>query len=193
VLLHREKALSDLELIDHYKASGEAFYAGVLFQRYTHLVWSVCAGYLKDEEESNDAVMEIFEHLTEALLKHEVSNFKDWLHVVTLNHCRMRLRREQRRRTTSHDPMELDEIFFVENDELEHLFNGEERETRIRRLQSALGKLENRQKRCIELFYLEGRSYKQISGLTGFTLNQIKSHIQNGKRNLKNWLTAWKD
>jgi RNA polymerase sigma-70 factor (ECF subfamily) len=35
------------------------------------------------------------------------------------------------------------------------------------------------------LFYLEKKSYQEIAENTGFTLMQVKSHIQNGKRNLK--------
>jgi hypothetical protein len=32
---------------------------------------------------------------------------------------------------------------------------------------------------------IEEKSYKEIVDLTGFSLNEVKSHIQNGKRNLK--------
>jgi RNA polymerase sigma-70 factor (ECF subfamily) len=35
------------------------------------------------------------------------------------------------------------------------------------------------------LFYLQEKCYKEITGLTGFDLNKVKSYIQNGKRNLK--------
>jgi RNA polymerase sigma-70 factor (ECF subfamily) len=39
------------------------------------------------------------------------------------------------------------------------------------------------------LFYLEGASYDEIGKQTGFTLNEVKSAIQNAKRNLKISLT----
>jgi len=35
------------------------------------------------------------------------------------------------------------------------------------------------------LFYLEKLSYQQIMEQTGLTFIQVKSYIQNGKRNLK--------
>jgi len=41
------------------------------------------------------------------------------------------------------------------------------------------------QKLCVILFYLEKRSYQEIATSTQFTQMQVKSHIQNGKRNLK--------
>ncbi|MFN8166552.1 MAG: sigma factor-like helix-turn-helix DNA-binding protein [Bacteroidia bacterium] len=52
-----------------------------------------------------------------------------------------------------------------------------------------IDRLNEDQKKCIELFYLREMSYKDISELTGFSLNQVKSFIQNGKRNLKLILT----
>ena len=38
------------------------------------------------------------------------------------------------------------------------------------------------------MFYFSQKSYKEIAELTGFDLKQVKSHIQNAKRNLKNIL-----
>jgi RNA polymerase sigma-70 factor (ECF subfamily) len=37
----------------------------------------------------------------------------------------------------------------------------------------------------VERFYLHQQSYQQIAEGTGYSLSQVKSHIQNGKRNLK--------
>ena len=50
---------------------------------------------------------------------------------------------------------------------------------------SALKQLHAEQQQCVTLFYLEKKSYKEIAEQTGFTLLQVKSYIQNGKRNLK--------
>ena len=41
------------------------------------------------------------------------------------------------------------------------------------------------QKQTVELFYLQEKSYKEIVDQTGFSMNDVKSYIQNGKRNLK--------
>jgi len=66
--------------------------------------------------------------------------------------------------------------------------NGYDDET-IRRLLLAVGDLSPGQRDCIVQFYFDRKSYQQITDDTGFTLNEVKSHIQNGKRNLKNVLT----
>ena len=191
MLLLRKKngpALSDEELIQRYKLNSESHYAGVLFQRYTHLVLGVCLKYLQNEEDSKDAVMEIFEHLLEALLKHEVSNFKSWLHTVARNHCLMKLRRQSQKHFKSQVAIDAVENELVENPEFEHLLDEKARADRIEQLRFALTQLHPHQRTCVELFYLEGRSYQEIADSTGYSLNQVKSHIQNGKRNLKNLL-----
>ena len=50
---------------------------------------------------------------------------------------------------------------------------------------TSLEELNPEQKQCLILFYLEKKSYQEISENTGFSLMQVKSYIQNGKRNLK--------
>jgi RNA polymerase sigma-70 factor (ECF subfamily) len=180
-----ETTLADLELVLRYRQSGEVYYAGVLFQRYTHLILGICLKYFKNEEDSKDAVMDIFEQITVALLKHEVANFKSWLHTLTRNHCLMKLRKPEVKRTIIRDFSEIDENLVMENAEDEHLLNEEKREAQLRHLPAALNQLNDEQKACIELFYLQGRNYQEVADATGYTLNQVKSYIQNGKRNLK--------
>jgi RNA polymerase sigma-70 factor (ECF subfamily) len=52
-------------------------------------------------------------------------------------------------------------------------------------MEEALKELNQEQRQCVTLFYLERRSYQEIHEITGFTLLQVKSYIQNGKRNLR--------
>ena len=59
---------SDNELIAEYKSKGDNAVVGELFKRYSHLVYGVCLKYLKNEDESKDAVLEIFEQLLVDLL-----------------------------------------------------------------------------------------------------------------------------
>ncbi|RZL17126.1 MAG: sigma-70 family RNA polymerase sigma factor, partial [Pedobacter sp.] len=72
---------SDLELIAAYKKTGGLDVLGQVYNRYMSLVYGVCFNYFKEEEQSKDAVMQIFEELVVKLRIHEVQNFKSWLHV----------------------------------------------------------------------------------------------------------------
>lgn len=181
------KKYTDLELISRYKESGENSFIGELFNRYVHLVFGVCMKYLKDKDDSKDAVMQIFEKLLVDLKKHEVSNFKAWLYKVATNHCLMHLRFEQTRQE-KHEELKKDYHFVMESDHDLYLDNENSNEIILNHLDEAIKDLCDEQKVCIELFYLKERSYQEVSKITGYTMNQVKSFIQNGKRNLKNYI-----
>lgn len=172
----------DQELLRLYRDTGEPEHLGELFQRYSRLVYLVCLKHLKDEEESKDATMQFFENIAKTLLQHEVRNLKSWLHAAASNHCLMLLRSNKHKRGV---PLEDIPPLFMENTEPMHLTEAEQVEITEQTLQLGLEDLPPEQRRCIELFYLQQKSYKEISALTGCDLNKVKSHIQNGKRNLK--------
>lgn len=58
-------------------------------------------------------------------------------------------------------------------------------ERRLQILETCLNQLDKDQRVCIDYFYLKKQSYQTIMRLTGFTFKQVKSYLQNGKRNLK--------
>ena len=172
------KQLDDSTLVAHYKQNGDTELIGVLFKRYTHLVYGVCMKYLKDEDNSKDAVMQVFEKLLFDLKKHEVQNFKGWLHTVAKNFCLMQLRKKNLETP-------LSDNLVVENEVLKHREEGKDLEERLTLMEEAITQLNDQQKICVELFYLKEKCYQEIGDHTGYTMNEVKSFIQNGKRNLK--------
>ena len=166
--------LSDEELITAFKQTGSSALIGILFDRYSHLVYGVSYNYLKDEEDCKDVVLHIFENLGKDLSKYEIKNFASWLHVVTKNYS---LRQLSKRKETL--PLS-NESNLTEEEEQSPEFN-----IHLPNLTKALEQLNEEQKICIDLFYIKELSYKQITDQTGYDLNQVKSYIQNGKRNLK--------
>ncbi len=176
------KFRSDEDLITAYKRQNDREALGELFQRYMHLVYGLCLKYLKSREESQDAVMNIFERLTQKLKTQEVTYFKSWLYIVTKNHCLMALRKKTNQKEFNGLVME-NEVVMHPNDEYEvdHDLNA---------LSECLKTLKGKQKECVSLFYLKQKSYEEITNDTSFTMNEVKSNIQNGKRNLKNCLEA---
>jgi RNA polymerase sigma factor (sigma-70 family) len=170
--------LSDDELIRQFK-SGEKSALGVLFTRYTSLVYGTSMKYLKDRDEAKDAVMQVFERLNQSLHQHEVSNFKSWLYVTTRNHCLMQLRSRKGKETKEITPN------LMESEYVLHLENEPEMEENLSKLEKCIAELVMEQQWCVRLFYIEEKCYKDVSTETGFDLGQVKSYIQNGKRNLK--------
>lgn len=170
---------SDLELLEQYKSTADIDVLGALYSRYTGLVYGVCLKYLKDREESRDAVMQIFEKLVTTLRIHGVTNFKSWLYVTARNHCLMDLRARKGKY--------FEEISegIMENGPSTHPDEGSEMESNLSKLEDCIQKLVPEQQSCVSLFYLQQKCYKEIVALTGFDDNKVKSYIQNGKRNLK--------
>lgn len=187
IFARKHKSYSDTELIDLYKETGEAWYAGELFQRHTKLIAALAYNYLKDPIETEDAVMDVFEILLTDLKQYEVRNFKAWLYSVTKNHCLKKKRAVAKERQTK-------EGMVASNAPVLGMNADEEREEALLRnahldqLEEALQELSEEQKRCVELFFLKEKSYKEVSDITGFTMKQVKSYLQNGKRNLKGQL-----
>jgi RNA polymerase sigma-70 factor (ECF subfamily) len=180
---------TDEMLFKQYKDSSDAFFMGELYQRYTHLVYGSCLKYLKDAEEAEEAVMEIFEKIMLNAFKYQVEYFKSWLFIVTKNHCLQKL--NQRTKAVSIEKTENQPDFMEFQPEI-YLNDENEAENHTQQLKPAMEQLKDEQKECIELFYIEGKSYKEVSELTGYSIKNVKSFIQNGKRNLKKILSSIK-
>jgi len=151
---------------------------GKLFQAHSTMVYYVCYRYLQDTELSKDAVMQIFEELITKVKKQEIKNFGNWLYVLSRNYCLMQLRSGKK---MQYVPFEE----FVEFSGFAHQDDHENKERKLTTLELCIERLPDRQKQSIDLFFLKERCYKEIVETTGFTLNDVKSYIQNGKRNLK--------
>ena len=169
----------DASLIASYQQTGDLEVLGTLYNKYMHLVYGVCFNYFKDEEQSKDAVMQIFEELIVKLKVHQVLNFKSWLHVLSRNHCLMSLRKSAK------NPTVAMEDNFVENGEFVHLDIDNTKETQLTIMEKCMETLTVEQRTSVDLFYLQEKCYKEVADITGYDMLKVKSYIQNGKRNLK--------
>lgn len=180
---------NDLELVAQYKQTNDNTFVGILFQRYTHLIFGVCLKYLKDEDEAQDASMQIFEKLLVDLKKHEVQQFKAWLHMVCKNYCLMQLRSGATKLKHAKE-MHKDFSAVMESNYELHLTIENTKEIQLTHMEECIKGLNEEQRLCVELFYLKEKSYQEVSETTNLTMNNVKSYIQNGKRNLKNCIES---
>jgi RNA polymerase sigma-70 factor (ECF subfamily) len=173
--------LSDESLIEHYKTTGDKQAVGELFKRYSLMCFAVCNKYYHDTEKANDAAMAVFEKLFTDLQNHTIKNFKSWLHTVCRNYCLMQLRKPEILVPLNTVAEESDDGFM----QLDNFLHQDNKEEKLQELEKALLWLNDKQRQCIDLFYLKKKSYKEISDETGYTTSDVRSQIQNGKRNLK--------
>lgn len=180
------KQQTDEQLVVAYRLTGDKLLVGELFKRHAILCFTVCVKYLKNEDAAHDAVMSIFEKLFQDLQRNEIGVFRNWLHSVARNYCLMQLRKPMQLMYQDVWAEEENRTMVMENAAVLHPLEViTEREEKLDALDHALQTLNKQQRLCVELFYLKRFSYEQIAAQTGLTLNEVKSNIQNGKRNLK--------
>jgi RNA polymerase sigma-70 factor (ECF subfamily) len=174
--------LTDEELLRRYKADRNGDWIGILFDRYAVLLLGMCMKYLKNEEDARDSVQQVFLKVLSEINKHEIQYFRAWIYQVAKNHCLMQLRQKH---------IKYQEEISDRNAPAaapEDLSGLREKDQLLENMEHALEMLNKEQQTCIRLFYLAKQSYNQIADQTGYTLLQVKSYIQNGKRNLKHLL-----
>ena len=171
---------SDSDLIERFRAISDQKALGELFERYSALVYGVCLKYLKNRNDSKDAVMQIFEKLQTSLKEHQIEHFRSWLYVTSKNHCLMQLRSRKKLQKEELGDDFMENVFVLHPDDED---NGYEKD--LIKLEHCIEQLKTDQKKCVQLFFLKEMCYKEIVTDTGLDLKQVKSHIQNGKRNLK--------
>jgi len=172
--------LTDQQLLEQFYSDHDPEWLGILLPRYTLLLLGVCMKYLKNEEEAKDCVQQIFLKAITELKKYRVDYFKSWIYMVAKNHCLMKIRD-----THGKMPVELTERYLSTTDEPGETESLLQSDDAIEHMAEALKELSPEQQQCVTLFYLQKNSYQQISEKTGFTMMQVKSYIQNGKRNLR--------
>lgn len=175
------RKLSDEEIVSIYKRKQWNLCIDELYRRYSHLVFGVCLKYVKQIENAEDLTVTLFSSLSEKLLKHQVQHFKSWLYVTARNSSLMFLRSKK-------NMEELKQDDFIFDDSEKRFEEKLEQEELLASLTMLLEELKKEQRICIHLFYYQRKCYEEVASLTGFNLKEVKSHLQNGRRNLKNLL-----
>jgi RNA polymerase sigma-70 factor, ECF subfamily len=179
---------SDEDLLQKFSSTADLEALGELYSGYMHLVYGVCLKYLKNRDESMDAVIQIFEKLIIEIPKQRIENFRSWLYVVTKNYCLMQLRSQKTQKERISEWM-MNSMVFMENDSDLHPID-EEEPVLDKALLNCIEKLKGEQKECIQQFYYENRCYNEIALNLGLEEKKVKSYLQNAKRNLKLCLEA---
>lgn len=183
------QSLGDQDLIAEYRSSGDSAFVGELFERYSIQIYAICRKYFKDEDEAKDTAMEVFEYLLVELKKYDIQTFKSWLARATSNFCLMRIRKYKSLDGKAEEFKKNEMAVMESTQDLHPEVEATEKELELQMLERALTGLNTEQKTCVELFFLQGKSYDEVVQLTGYSYNEVKSFIQNGKRNLKIRLT----
>lgn len=181
MLLNRRsflRKLSDEAIISLYKEKQWTGCIDELYQRYSHMVFGVCMKYVKQIENAEDLTLSLFTSLTDKLMQHQIQHFKSWLYVSARNSSLMFLRANK-----MSQELKDDDILYDDGDQ--RLDEKLEQDELLERLTMVFEELKQEQRICIHLFYLQKKSYEEVSQITQYSMKEVKSHLQNGRRNLK--------
>lgn len=179
----KKEYVSDEDLLLQYKQSGDKDLFADLFKKHVTSVYGTCLFYLQDKDEAQDATMVLFEKLMLDIGSREINNFKAWLSFVVRNHCISLIRKSKTasKNRKSYYEFEMEETSYEAEEKIQSVSD----DVLLVEMKNCLPRLKHKQRICVERFYLHNKSYQDIADETGYSLNEIKSHIQNGKRNLK--------
>jgi len=180
--------LSNEKLIRQYQREPSSSIATALHRRYQHLIFGICMKYLKDPNASEDISIEVMEKVLAQLKANiEVKNFSPWLYGMVRNECvsYIRKRKKSQELEEEHKMWKKSQSEFMENDGFVRLYNRGPLVNRELLVNEALKQLNQEQRQCLELYYYQEKSYKEIEQVTGFNHKKVKSALQNGKRNMK--------
>lgn len=188
----KPRPVTDAEFVTAYHDTGDLELLGELYERHIDMVYAVCFKYLRNDEDSKDAVMALFEQLVTDLRRHEVTNFKSWLHSVARNYCLMHIRSRK-----LHDADDVTAAFADEETQHAALLivrdnsddDSFDLEHNLTRLEDCMKTLPVEQRTCLDLFYFHEKTYADIADITGYDPARIRSYLQNGRRQLKRCLT----
>ena len=173
--------LTDDELIRLHRKANDNQWLGILLQRYTTLLLGVAIKYMKDKDVAADCVQQVFLKALTSFPGIEIQNFKGWLYILMRNHCFQLLRDKKYHQgeDSLYDQKAAEETDFTVL---------KKHDWTLEQMHECLGGLDEEQQTCVKMFYLEKKTYSQITEQTGYDFKQVKSYIQNGKRNLKKML-----
>ncbi len=174
--------LTDEQLLTLYESSGDDKHLSTLYTRYVGMIYGVCLKYYKNSAEAKDAASEIYLLLLRRAKGKEIDNWKPWLYTVVKNYCLEQLRSKSNKMPKQ---MIADRVY---SEEVYHPTT-DSKDEEVRKLETCIDKLEEDQKACVRMFYLEKRSYQELSDTLKLSWAQVRSRIQNGRRNLKNCMS----
>ena len=142
-----------------------------VFEEYKRLVYTVAFSFMKNRQDSNDVMQDVFFRFYEKMDSISEDGYRPWLISVTANTCKNYLRSVWRNRVFSLE--EAGEICCEDNfGETSDLF-------------SAVMKLPERERVLIHLFYYEGCSAKEISHMLKISESTVRVRIMRGREKLK--------
>ena len=181
--------LTDEELLAQFRITESKEIAAKLFGKYVHLLYGVGLKYLQSPERSKDVVMSTYEKMCLYLPHTEVADFSSWIYKVARNECLNILQTENKLREQEENFAQSQNWIETPNQDENTghsvLVKGEKLDFNEEIIAAAMRRLQPHHRKCVHHFYFDNMSYEQIAKKCKFSVSEVKSYLQNGKRKLK--------
>ncbi len=176
----REYEQAETELIERFRATGSGRWFDALYRRTRRRSFAIALKYLREPARAEDICHDAYLKAYERFDSFRGDDFSAWIGRIVANLALNALRDEHNRQRL------LAESTRSENAPGTDVHAGSREE--LDKALSIIRQLSNEQRRCLLFRQIDGFSYAQIAGLTGFSEDQVRSYIQNARRNFR---IAW--
>ena len=170
--------------------NGEKEAFGALVDRYKDAVHGLAYSKVRNFEDAQDIGQEVFIAAYKNLhtLKHP-HRFGSWIYSITVNECRMWLRKRARNPLTTATVDDQAREVALQNRAIQQ---NKERKI-LDRLHDAIDELPESSRLVVILYYINGLTCKEIAAFTGTKLNTVKSKLNRARNALRMHLTEVPD
>jgi RNA polymerase sigma-70 factor (ECF subfamily) len=177
---------SDEELVARLQ-EGKNDALTVLFERYSVLVFRHARRVLRNDAEAEDLAQQVFLDLLRSVnhFDGEKASFKTWL--MMFAYCRIVSRWRQLQSRHYYDSESLEEVLpaILEGAQKPFPFHTAEA---ICLVEQALGLVQPRQRRTIELIYYEGLTPEEVAQQTGESVSVVRHNLYRGLEKVRSVL-----
>ncbi|MDT0541077.1 MULTISPECIES: RNA polymerase sigma factor [Croceitalea] len=173
--------LTDEELVSRIVAKNDTMLFGVLYDRYSRMVYNKCYGFSRSQDEAEDLAQDVFLMLFIKLASFKgKSKFSTWLYSFTYNFCVNYVNRNKQRKMSDKSvPMETTEYKLTEEVPDESIY-----EMKASKLAKALEMISAEDKSILLLKYQDGASIKELSDLFEIGESAVKMRLKRAKAKL---------
>jgi RNA polymerase sigma-70 factor (ECF subfamily) len=172
----RALTASDEEIVRRFQETGDTECFAELFVRNRKKVFFKCRGFFSNGQGAEDATQETFLRAYRNIHSFHGGDFPGWLMRIARNVCIDEWRR-------SRPEQGIGDAEFTEAPATLAFASPFEGQLAVERVWREMRSLSPEQQRCLKL-KIEGYSYEETAARTGFSIEAVKSHLQNGRRML---------
>ncbi|WP_405395727.1 RNA polymerase sigma factor [Maribacter sp. Asnod2-G09] len=173
----KNEEYTDLELVERIVANNDSMLFGVLYDRYSKLVYNKCLGFAKSNKEAEDLTQDIFLMLYVKLGSFKGnSKFSTWLYSFTYNFCVNYVNRNKERKINDNSVK-----FETHEDVPVEVTDNLLLEMQVDKLKKALELIAPEDKSILLLKYQDGASIKELEDILELKASAIKMRLKRAK------------